>query len=183
MQVRRTNIIMTQRLATVGFLVLAIASSVPVTAFGSDDPDGSAPLSLAEWHKTMIQTPPGRNGCFEVVHPNTAWQEVPCAPAVDLGPIGVPPTMRAPSAPGLSAMGAGTTAPGPLAVGGGVSGFLLSVAYADDTLALAEGHFPQVRGVRSISSSAGDNGNIYSLQLNTNTFSTTACNGAGSCPA
>ena len=68
----------------------------------------------AEWHKAMIQTPPGRSGCFEVEYPNTTWQEVPCAPAVDHGPIGVPPTMTAPSVvnsgtpvPGLSAVGAG----------------------------------------------------------------------------
>ena len=176
---------MTRRLATAGFLVLAIASSVTVTAFGSGDPDAGTPPSPAEWHKAMIQTPPGRNGCFEVVHPNTAWQEVPCAPAVDLGPIGVPPTVPAPSvvdsgtpAPGFFAMGAGTAAPGPLAVGGGVSGSIVSVAYPNDTLAFAQGYFPQVMGVRSISSADGDNNNTYSLQLNTNTFSTAACNGA-----
>jgi hypothetical protein len=179
------NVIMTQRPATAGFLVLAIASSVPVTAFGSDDPDAGTPPSPAEWHKTMIQTPPGRHGCFEVKHPNTAWQEVPCAPAVDLRPIGVPPTVPRPSvvhsgtpAPGLSAMGAGTASPGPLLVGGGVSGFVVSVAYPDDTLAFAQGYFPQVSGVTSISSFQGDNNNTYSLQLNTNTFSTAACNGA-----
>ena len=74
-------------------------------------------------------------------------------------------------------MGAGTAAPGPLAVGGGVSGFVVSVAYPNDTLAFAQGFFPQVMGVTSISSSAGDNNNTYSLQLNTNTFSTAACNG------
>ncbi|GEM_PF-4252018 len=178
---------MIQRLATVGFLVLAIASSVPVTAFGSDDPDASTPASVADWHKTMIQTPPGRKGCFEVVHPNTAWQEVPCAAPGDLGPIGVPPTVPGPSvvdsgtpAPGLSAMGAGTAAPGPLGVGGGVSGFVVSVAYPDDTLAFAAGYFLQVMGVTSIISSdpnGNEKSNTYSLQLNTNTFSTLACNG------
>ena len=75
-------------------------------------------------------------------------------------------------------MGAGTAAPGPLAVGGGVSGSIVSVAYPNDTLAFAQGYFPQVMGVRSISSADGDNNNTYSLQLNTNTFSTAACNGA-----
>ena len=180
---------MTQRLATVGFLVLAIASSVPVTAFGSDHPDASTPLSLAEWYKTMIETPPGPKGCFEVEHPNTAWQEVPCAPGVELGPIGVPPTVPGPSAVdsgtptgtqvlGLSAVGTGAAAPGPLAVGGGVSGFVVSVGYPNDHLAFADGYFIQVIGVTSISSSAGDNNNSYSLQLNTNTFSTAACNGS-----
>ena len=161
---------MTQRVATAGFLVLAIASSVPVTAFGSDNPDGSAPLSPAEWHKAMLKTPPDRKGCFEVVQPNKSWQEVPCAPAVDRAPIGVPPTMPAASAPGLSAM-AETAAPGPLSMGGGGEGFLVSVAYADDAFALVEGTFPQALGVQSDS-------NWYSLQLNANNFIPEACKGA-----
>lgn len=176
---------MRRRLVAVDFLVLALASDVPVTASGSDSLDAGAPPSLAEWHKTMIQTPPGPKGCFEVQHPNTAWQEVPCAPAVDLGPMGIPPTHRAPglsaagagtAVPGFSAVGVGTGAPGPSTVGYG-TGFLLSVADPNDTFSWVEGYFPQVGGVTSISSYPGDD-NMYSLQLNTNTFTTAACNGA-----
>jgi hypothetical protein len=128
---------MMQRLASVGFPVLMIASSLAVTAFGSDSPDASAPPSATEWHKTMIHTPIGHTGCFEAEYPNTTWQEVPCAPAVDHGPMGVPPTVPAASvvdsgtpAPGFPAMGMGTAAPG--YVGNGI-GYVVSVLYPDDS--------------------------------------------------
>jgi hypothetical protein len=112
-----------------------------------------------EWRKSMSRTGPPKKGCFESEYPSTEWKEVHCEPAPRI-PL-VPP--RRPQ-PGIVGSVCGDFA-------AGVSSLISS----------AEGSFPNPTGVMSETCDGGiENGvaNAYTLQLNTNNFTTSLCSGA-----
>jgi hypothetical protein len=105
----------------------------------------------------MTKTLPPRRGCFTASYPSTVWLETPCADP--------------PATPGMDG---GV----PAEVVGGSNDYTAQVTSGQITAAL--GSFPSVVGVTS--ESDGATNNIFSLQMNTNTFDTSACSGAvGSC--
>ncbi|HTB77045.1 MAG TPA: hypothetical protein VK762_27560, partial [Polyangiaceae bacterium] len=106
----------------------------------------------------MSKVPLPKEGCFQGTYPSTTLVEIPCT--------------KAPDHPLIPArVGAHPDTVG----GGGGSDFSSEVS---QTISWAEGSFPSVSGVTR--ESAGQTGptNTYSLQLNTNTFSTSLCSGA-----
>jgi hypothetical protein len=111
---------------------------------------GSSPERDA-WRKSMKRTPLPKKGCFTASYPGTAWQEAPC--------------VSAPNHPYSIAGGSK-----PAAVGSGVD-YTAQSSPSGSLLSSADGSFPSVSGLTSA--------NAYSLQLNTNRFSSTsACSGA-----
>jgi hypothetical protein len=111
----------------------------------------------------MSKTAAPKDGCFQAIYPSTTWVEVPCVKA--------PNRLLIPGHAGAHAKAGGAQT---ATVGGG--GNADSSSAVSGTISWAEGSFPRVSGVTS--ESADGIANAYSLQLNTNTFSTSACSGA-----
>jgi hypothetical protein len=123
-------------------------SAAPIT----DAP--AATQALEEWRKNMSAAHLPKGGCFRASHPSTTWEEVPCAVARPV-PFHDPPQL-------------GVT---PLSVGNGTD----DSAQVTKSLTSVVGSFPSVSGVTTESDGTA---NSFSLQVNTNTFTTTACSGA-----
>jgi hypothetical protein len=136
---------------------------VPVPAPPAASPSAE---TLKNWHSGMAKVPPPataspNGGCFTASYPNVHWQEVPCAQGLSAPPFPpVPP--RAPSGGETFSVGNGVD---PIA---GVTSGLVSSAV---------GSFDSVSGVTSIAGQFG--ADDYSLQLNSNLFSSPVCAGAG----
>jgi hypothetical protein len=113
-----------------------------------------SPQSLKAWRGTMSQTPEPNGGCFKSTYPSTQWQPAPCT--------------AAPSRPYPPARG-----PRSQTVGNGND---LVAQVSGPPISSATGSFPGVVGVTS-ESGASNASNAFSLQLNTNTFTTSVCNG------
>jgi len=120
----------------------------------------------AEWRRSMLKTPT-ESGCFKASYPNTTWEEVACAPAAPV--------------PYITARGTR-----PRTVGDGTDSL---ATVTSGTISSSEGSFPAVSNVTSESeidpanNNPGSNNlgpNIFSLQLNTQDFTTTACSGGTS---
>ena len=111
------------------------------------------------WRESMSRTPKPKKGCYKATYPNTQWQEVPCT--------------TAPQRPYPPARG-----PRPDTVGNGDD----FTASASGFVSTAVGSFDSVVGVTSESGTPGGIlppvANSFSLQLNTNFFSTSVCTGA-----
>ena len=139
-------------------------------AAASDEEGGSAARSVApaapaaagtaqgsseeQWRRAMSTTPLPKEGCFKASQPSTEWVEIPCA-----APPNVPYLPR--KAHGSPAVRT-------------VEDFTASVS---GTISWAEGSFPRVTGVTSVTDSG--NANNYSLQLNSNFFKgASLCSGA-----
>jgi hypothetical protein len=153
------------------FLILACAASAsaqgqalgPVPA-----PPAAAPSAetLRNWHNGMVQVPPPsvaapNGGCFTATYPNIQWQEVPCAAGVTVPPFPPVPARTPAGGEGFS-------------VGGGVDPI---AGVTSGQVSTAVGSFDSVSGVTNITGEFG--ANDYSLQLNSNTFSSPVCSGAG----
>jgi hypothetical protein len=111
------------------------------------------------WHETMKRTPkPEKSGCFKASYPDTSWHQATCKVAP---PVPYPPAKDTHS----SAVG---TVGGAHAytVGDGTD----DTASVTGTLSSATGSFPLVSGLSSASA--------YSLQLNSEFFTTSVCDGA-----
>jgi hypothetical protein len=110
--------------------------------------------ALQSWRATIAQTPVPQEGCFKASYPGTAWTPVQCA--------------TAPARPYVPKRGAS----GRL-VGNGndysavVTGLLSSVV----------GSFPSITGLKT-EKGYGGKADTYSLQLNSEFFSSAACSGA-----
>lgn len=115
----------------------------------------SAPLAArnrAEWRRAMSKTPLPKKGCFDASYPGNTWRETRCVPA--------------PQIPYRHASGAVSET-----VGDGTD--YSATAWSSGTIADAEGNFRSVTGVTNATAST------FSLQLNTNVFSSpSACSGA-----
>ena len=143
-------------------LVLTFAAS----AFAQTSADQGAPTppsvtvqpsqqQLESWRKNMPAQPP-RQGCFTSAYPSNQWQEVPCttAPAVPFRPARGPRSDTVGNGNDVSAQ---------------VSGHISE----------AVGSFDSVTGVTSESGTGPFSGpNAFTLQLNSNFFSSPACSGA-----
>jgi len=119
-----------------------------------------SPAQWEAWRASMSRAPMPKKGCFKATYPNTEWQEVPCA---------TPPLHPYPPARGRL----------PDTVGNG-NDFAAQVS--SGSISEAVGSFDSVAGVTSESGYVGgvprEVANSFSLQLNANTFTTSACSGA-----
>jgi len=133
--------------------VLAIAPvlSLALGAQAQKIPPGHAAdaAQWKAWRESMKQTPVPSKGCFTATYPSPEWRQAACTVAPDV------PLLPARGAAHIDTVG----------------NTIDDTAYATSgVLSSAEGYFVTVSGLTS--------GNAYSLQVNTNTFSTSACSGA-----
>lgn len=101
----------------------------------------------------MLHNPPQKEKCSTATYPEKQWHEVPCGPAPK--PPVAPRKLIKPH------------------VGGGLNNDL-TFKVENGTITDAEGSFDKVAGVTSEQSNGAPN--AFSLQLNTNIFSTSSCN-------
>ena len=149
-------------------VVVAVLASTPAAfAQTSSGPAPAAqtplPQNLKDWSSGMRQVPLPKQGCFTSSYPNTTWQEVPCttAPARPYLPV------RGPRSQGQQTAGANNDA----------------LAAVGSHISTTVGSFDSVTGVTSETGTDPNNNqpdtpNIFSLQLNSNFFSTSTCSGA-----
>lgn len=113
------------------------------------------------WREFMRVTPKPKAGCFTATYPATEWREVPC--------VAPPPYPMLPKR-GVR----------PLVVGNGDD--VSAESSTGGFISTAIGSFDSVTGVTSESSPIGNSGppvnDAYTLQVNTNFFTTTACSGS-----
>ncbi len=118
--------------------------------------------ALKGWHAGMRSVPPPKEGCFTSAYPSTEWKEVPCT--------------TAPAVPYLPARGGASPRAGVVGNGVDVSAQVSSQIF--ETV----GSFENTSGITSETGPQGPN--AFSLQINSNFFSSPACAGAtnpGSC--
>jgi hypothetical protein len=108
------------------------------------------------WHATMVRTPLPKKGCFTATYPRTAWEEGECVKAPDRS----------------------------YAVGNGTD-FTAAVP-AGSVISSVTGSFDSVTGVIGETGTTTDSScnnpvpnvaDVFSLQLNTNSFNSPACKG------
>ncbi|HTU81136.1 MAG TPA: hypothetical protein VMF61_03345 [Candidatus Acidoferrales bacterium] len=114
------------------------------------------PATFDAWRRSMIRTAfPGR-GCFKASYPSLAWSRIQCT---------VPP----PDVPSRQQIGVNKVG----------NGYDYGTDVAPSYISTAVGSFPAVSGVKrikTIGSTGSFSGNdSYSLQLNSNHFTTKAC--------
>jgi hypothetical protein len=110
-----------------------------------------------QWQSSMIALPLPGAGCFTATYPNIAWQPVPCGP---------PPASPGP----LAATAAAQASPGIATIGGQhYPDYYAEVPNA--AISGAVGSFP----VAVLAGALDPLDDQFSLQLNTNTFQTSAC--------
>ena len=112
--------------------------------------------AMQAWRGTMSRTPLPKNGCFHASYPSTAWLEVQC--------VSAPP-------PELPVKG-----PRHNTVGGGND----FVAQSSGLIIWGVGSFGSVTGVTSETDNTFG-ANAFGLQLNSNDFSSSACDGTPGC--
>jgi hypothetical protein len=144
----------------------ASAETTPVPALRESPPPATAQPSpeelrlREEWLKEIRKVPVPKQGCFKATHPSTEWQEVPCTAAP---PYPMPPRRGS----------------RPLVVGNSND---VSPQVPSGFISTAIGSFDSVTGVTSESGPIGNSGppvaDAYTLQINTNFFSSTACAGS-----
>jgi hypothetical protein len=172
----------------VGAIALAAIGVASASGFGSQVTvagsqiyanSGGAP-DLKTWRKAISRTPLPGTGCFHASYPNPDWQQVQC--------------VAAPQCPIMSNSRAKSQAnmqeSGVFAVGGGSD---YSAAVTSGSIASAEGTFVRVAGVTSETGSyvtgfTCTGGTVttsypdtFSLQLNTNLFTTATCSATTRC--
>lgn len=139
----------------------------PATAQSGERPGSDAtPLSIAEarerkeWSLSMSRKAAPRSGCFTAAFPGTEWRPASC-----VAPPNIPMPPR--------------IAPRAFVVGNGND---ISAQAPSGTISQAIGRFENVTNVTSISSPIGNAGaavaNAYTLQINTNFMTSTACSGS-----
>lgn len=144
---------------------IALASVLLIlAACNPTKPPGNPPPTTVDqqrqFQKDIAKVPPPKKGCFEATYPNREWHEVPCKPA--------------PPYPYLPRHGARAD----------VVGNTNDVSAQAPTgfISNAIGTFDSVTGVTSESGQIDGQGpqvtNAYSLQVNTNPFSSPACAGS-----
>jgi len=145
----------------------SFAPVAPVAA--RSEPPASTPLPASpapsqpweDWRKSISRIRVPSSGCFKAYYPSTVWTSVPCTP-IQTRPL---PLIRLQK-----------PSPTPDTVGSGTD-FLVQTARP---ITQATGSFVSVTGVTS-ESEQGPSGqpvqNEFTLQLNSNYFSTSVCNG------
>lgn len=153
------------RTHTAGFRLVgsALAAMLLVTGATTASAQGAPATkdNLQAWHLKIAKVPQPDNGCFTATYPKLTWKRSECAAP--------PTTPMTPRPPG----------PVPLTVGNGNH---IAAQAPSGTISQAWGTFENVSGLASVSSPLVPFGapvaNAYTLQLNTNFFSTPACAGA-----
>jgi hypothetical protein len=136
-------------------LGLCLSSRVVLADSSASTSGGIGQDPSQAWRETMMNTPRGGSGCFEASAPDTTWRAMPCSPAVQV-PTGRRPVSGVPNETDVAA-------------GDGTDYF----GVARGTLSQAAGTFQRVSNVTSISG--------YSIQINSNAFSTAKCNNHPNC--
>ena len=138
-----------------------LLSSVSPPLIAQDpSPALAQPGSRETWHESMVRTALPKEGCFKVSYPNTDWQEVPCT---------TPPSFPLPR----TRVGGNSS---DTVGGGGSNDFVAQVT--SGLISTAEGSFLSVTpgitetGIDPYTGQA--TANAFTLQLNTNTFTTPA---------
>jgi hypothetical protein len=144
----------------VGLLWLCAPPEAATTG-GTKKTAQEAKLRL-DWHKAMMKVPhPKKKGTFEATYPNKVWREVK--------------SVKAPRIPMVPPRGG----PRPLVVGNRNN---VSAQAPTGLITSALGTFDSVTGVTSETGLIGNSGspvaNAYTLQINTNPFTSTACAGS-----
>lgn len=135
----------------VGTVVIGLIATISSSAGAARDT-----RFLRQWSKNMARSALPKGSCFEATYPDTAWVETPC--------------VSPPNTPLIPAGNNGRGRPVPLQVGNGT----YEAASSSFAISWAEGSF-LASGITTSTS------NNYSLQLNTNRFTTPACNGISGC--
>lgn len=127
------------------------------------------------WRRSLLRVALPSAGCFVATYPAGVWTRVACSK---------PPNIMFPPPPGKAVLNS-YIQPQAFNVGDGNDYMLLT---GSDLISTATGSFPVVTGVTSVKSTGGNPGcgsycgaNSYSLQLNSNVFPSTACNGQSDC--
>jgi hypothetical protein len=112
------------------------------------------------WSDSMLRKPAPRKGCFTADYPSTEWREVAC--------------VASPSFPAIPRHG-----PRPAVVGNNND---VSAGAPSGHISQAIGHFENITNVTSESGPIANSGpavnNAYSLQINTNNFTSSVCAGS-----
>jgi hypothetical protein len=151
-------------------LVLALAGCGGSTVSSSPFADTTAPANANahRWSRNLMQLPLPGAGCFRASYPAIAWSRVACVAAPQ---VSFPPPSRSNVNPAV--------------IGG--SGYQYGIDVLPLAMVGAIGTIEDIKGAKTITScapkaaqrfSCGSHGlgpNVYSLQLNSNNFSTAAC--------
>jgi hypothetical protein len=151
---------------SIGLLVVAasVCGMDPLTARAADNPPQAPKIAASreDWRAAMEALPTPVLGCFTSSYPRIEWRQAVC--------------VKAPQRPYPPALSAGSQLIGN---GNDVSGHMKTL------ITTARGSFPRVTGVTSevgdVDGSPPKVANTYSLQLNTDFFTTVACHGASGC--
>jgi len=167
----------------IGFLVVGVVSSVSLPVPGDTNPDAGISPAVASWRNTVASTFVPNKGCFEVSLPDTTWREVSCITSTSVTPTRVSPTNQKTSPMSGLSSSSGSSSFSPAAVGGNTGDFVLAVLHPTDLLTSVMGSFPKpgYDWVSHMGTLYPDNRYVdsaYSLQMNTNFFSTDACKGS-----
>jgi hypothetical protein len=144
------------------------------TASQSTAPQTSEQRALEKkmeaWRASMEKASVQKNGCFTASFPSAVWQEVPCttAPNHPHPPLSI--SGRAVSIPKHNAPNGLS---GPSTVGNGHD---YAAEVTSGLISSATGSFDSVAGVESEADHG--NANVYSLQLNSNNFTSPTCSTA-----
>jgi hypothetical protein len=146
------------------------APYAPLPSFSSPNVSGTsaAKAVVRSWSRNMMQSPLPSAGCFRASYPAIAWSRVACVAAPD---VSFPPPARGKRNPAI--------------IGGNGNQYAINVL----PLAMvgAIGTIEDVEGAKTITScppkdakgntcgSHALGSNVYSLQLNSNNFSTAVC--------
>jgi hypothetical protein len=113
-----------------------------------------------DWKDSMLRKAAPKKGCFNAAYPSTEWKEVPC--------------VKAPNIPMVPRRG-----PRPFVVGNAND---ISAGAPSAFITQAIGHFENISNVTSETGLIGNSGtpvnNAYTLQINTNQFTSPACAGS-----
>jgi len=144
---------------SVGFLAIAPGGPAAAQAQGAQPPVSLTRTQREVWRRSLVVTARPQRGCFVAAYPQTQWTEVHCvaAPKIPLRP-----------------RGGGARLAQTVGDGGDFSAVVAGEA------TVGEGSFDSITGVTS--ESGGGTANAYTLQLNTEFFSTKTCSsGAAGC--
>jgi hypothetical protein len=180
-------------LVTFGSLAAACSSSSPEVDGPTPAGNDAARLSVAhaaaetsalsehdaqrQWGREMSKGHPEGTGCFRATHPAHTWEEVPCDTRA-LAPVPYPPPRDF-----ASRRSASLAAPSRRTGGSVPRGIVADTDWetSSSVLRWAQGSFPS--GSVASETSSGKNSNpgadSYSLQVNTQPFTTSLCNQYG----
>lgn len=133
--------------------------------------------SREEWMQWIEKTRLPKVGCSRATYPSTSWKQVPCVTASSTP---VPGFLLATAQPQLIVANSSASAQPAYVGGGGDFGALDFSAFVTGTISTAAGTFPAVTGLQNATDDAYG-ADAYSLQLNTNKFTTTACGSKPDC--